>query len=93
MRTACGIGCCPACGESAASSRHWTSVVAFNRGDEYLNTMGIPLVRGRGFTAENGVGAEPVTIVSKALADRLVPGGDVIGKTLMFGADPRRSRR
>ena len=58
-------------------------------GDEYLNTMGIPLVRGRGFTAENGVGAEPVTIVSKALADRLVPGGDVIGKTLMFGADPR----
>jgi ABC-type antimicrobial peptide transport system permease subunit len=34
-------------------------------------------------------GAEPVTIVSTALADRLVPGGDVIGKTLMFGADPR----
>jgi putative ABC transport system permease protein len=58
-------------------------------GDEYLNTMGIPLLRGRGFTAENGVGAEPVTIVSKALADRLVADGDVIGRTLMFGADPR----
>ena len=58
-------------------------------GDEYLKTMGIPLVRGRGFTAEDGAGAEPVTIVSKPLADRLVPGGDVIGKTLMFGADPK----
>jgi predicted permease len=58
-------------------------------GDEYLKTMGIPLVRGRGFAAEDGAGAEPVTIVSKPLADRLVPGGDVFGKTLMFGADPK----
>jgi putative ABC transport system permease protein len=58
-------------------------------GNEYLKTMGIPLVRGRGFTVEDGAGARPVTIVSKPLADRLVPGGDVIGKTLMFGADPK----
>jgi predicted permease len=58
-------------------------------GDDYLKTLGIPLVRGRGFTAEDGAGAEAVTIVSKPLADHLVPGGDVIGKTLMFGADPK----
>ena len=58
-------------------------------GHEYLKTMGIPLVRGRGFTVEDGAGAEAVTIVSKPLADRLVPGGDVIGKPLMFGADPK----
>jgi hypothetical protein len=58
-------------------------------GDDYLKTLGIPLVRGRGFAAEDGAGAEPVTIVSKPLADRLVPGGDVIGKTLMFGVDPK----
>jgi len=56
-------------------------------GDEYLKTMGIPLVRGRGFAAEDGAGAELVTIVSKPLAELLVPGGDVLGKTLMFGAD------
>jgi predicted permease len=61
-------------------------------GDDYLETLGIPLVRGRGFTAEDGAGAEAVTIVSKPLADRLVPDGDVIGKTLMFGADPRTQR-
>ena len=58
-------------------------------GDDYLKTLGIPLLRGRGFTVDDGAGAEPVTIVSKPLADRLVPGGDVIGKTLMFGADPK----
>jgi predicted permease len=57
-------------------------------GDDYLETMGIPLLRGRGFDAGDGASAEPVTIVSKPLANRLVPGGDVIGKTLMFGADP-----
>ena len=43
----------------------------------------------RGLTGEDRAGAEPVTIVSKPLADRLVPGGDVIGRTLMFGADPK----
>jgi predicted permease len=53
-------------------------------GDGFLTTMGIPLVRGRGFTAEDRMGGELVTIVSKPLADRLVPNGDVIGKTLMF---------
>ena len=58
-------------------------------GDDYLKTMGIPLVRGRGFAAEDVAGAEPVTIVSKPLADRLVPGGDVTGKILMFAADPK----
>jgi putative ABC transport system permease protein len=58
-------------------------------GDDYLKTLGIPLLRGRGFTVDDGAGAEPVTIVSKPLADRLVPGGDVIGKTLMFGENPK----
>jgi putative ABC transport system permease protein len=58
-------------------------------GDDHLKTMGIPLVRGRGFTRDDGAGAEPVTIVSKPLADRLVPGGDVIGKTLLFGENPK----
>ena len=58
-------------------------------GGDYLKTMGIPLVRGREFAAEDGAGAEPVTIVSKTLADLLVPGGNVIGKRLIFGADPK----
>ncbi len=68
------------------------SVQVTRVGDDYLETMGIPLVAGRGFGAEDGAGAVPVTIVSKPLADRLVPGGDVIGKTVMFGADPKTQR-
>jgi putative ABC transport system permease protein len=56
-------------------------------GDDYLETMGIPLARGRRFTTDDRVGAEPVTIVSKSLADRLVPDGDVVGRRLTFGPD------
>jgi putative ABC transport system permease protein len=59
-------------------------------GDRYLDTMGIPLVRGRGFTADDRVGAELVTVVSKPLAERLAPNGDVIGKRLTFGSDEAR---
>ena len=56
-------------------------------GDGYLDTVGIALVRGRGFTADDRVGAELVTVVSKPLADRLAPDADVIGKRLTLGAD------
>ncbi len=58
-------------------------------GENYLGTLGIPLVRGRAFTADDRDGAEPVTIISKPLADRLVPDGDVIGRSLMFGTDEK----
>jgi predicted permease len=64
-------------------------------GDGYLNTMGIPLLRGRGFTVDDGAGAEMVTVISKALAGRLVPNADAaeaIGKRLTFGADERTRR-
>lgn len=53
-------------------------------GDGYLDTMRIPLVRGRGFTTEDTAGAEMVTIISKPLADELFPDGDVIGRKLTF---------
>lgn len=56
-------------------------------GEGYLDTLGISLVRGRGFTADDRVGAELVTVISKPLADRLAPDADVLGKRLTFGAD------
>lgn len=66
----------------AAISAHVTRV-----GDRYLDTMGIPLAHGRAFNAEDREGAELVTIISKTLADRLAPGGDAIGKRLLYGSD------
>jgi putative ABC transport system permease protein len=57
---------------------------------DYLSTMGIPLSRGRGFSAEDRSGAEQVTIISKTLAERFFPdadAGEAIGKRLLYGND------
>jgi predicted permease len=71
----------------------FVSVWVTGVGDGYLNTMGIPLVRGRGFTGDDGAGAELVTVISKALADKLFPNADAaqaVGKRLAFGDDEKR---
>jgi putative ABC transport system permease protein len=64
-------------------------------GDGYLDTMGIALVRGRGFAIDDGAGAELVTVISKTLADNLVPDAEAIGQRLTFGApgDDNRAPR
>jgi predicted permease len=76
----------------ANTAPRFISAQVTRTGDGYLGTMGIPLVRGRQFTAEDRDGSEPVTIVSKPLADRLAPDGDVIGKQLLFGPDPKTQK-
>ena len=61
-------------------------------GDAYLQTMGIPLLRGRGFTADDRAGAEMVTVISKPLADQLFANADAaaaLGQRLTFGADKK----
>jgi predicted permease len=58
--------------------------------NDYLNTMGIALLRGRGFAADDRPGAELVTIISKTLAEQLFPNaeaGEAIGRRLIFGND------
>jgi putative ABC transport system permease protein len=63
--------------------------------NDYLGTMGIPLLRGRGFTAEDRAGTELVTVISKALAEQLFPNaesGQAIGKRLIFGNDEKTTQ-
>jgi predicted permease len=48
----------------------------------YLQAIGIPLLRGRSFTAQDDTSAVLVAIVSQALAARLWPNEDPIGKRL-----------
>jgi hypothetical protein len=48
----------------------------------YLRTMGIPLLRGRDLGATDDSAAQNVAIISRALAERLWPKGDAIGKRL-----------
>lgn len=54
---------------------------------DYLETMGIPLVRGRYFTPQDRHGSQLVTIISQSMARELWPSQDAIGKRIRRG-DP-----
>jgi predicted permease len=55
--------------------------------DGYLRALGIPILRGRDFTRDDGPASVPVAIVSESLAARLWPGLEPLGQTLGDGED------
>jgi putative ABC transport system permease protein len=52
-----------------------------------FNTMGIPLLRGRGLDANDRIGAPPVLMIDETLARTVFPNQDPIGKQIMCGYD------
>jgi predicted permease len=59
-----------------------TSAAFFGVSPDYLSTMGIPIVRGRGFTARDNEQAGGVLVLSESMAAKYFPGEDPIGKRL-----------
>jgi predicted permease len=53
--------------------------------DSYLDTMGIPIVSGRGLHASDGSDTPRVAVVSRGLAVRFWPGQNPLGKRLRVG--------
>jgi predicted permease len=59
----------------------------FTRADEgYFETIGTPLLRGRGFAATDDLSSEPVMVITESLAARLWPGEDAIGRRVRSGS-------
>jgi predicted permease len=52
---------------------------------DYFAALGIPVLRGRGFTDQDRVGAPAVVVLSQSAARHYWPGEDPIGKRLMMG--------
>ena len=50
----------------------------------YFRTIGVPIVRGRAFTADDRKDGAPVAIISESVAQRYWPGQDPLGKRLRF---------
>ena len=59
----------------------------------YFAVTGVEIVRGRGFTAADRAGSEPVTIVNETMAATLWPGVEAIGKCLLIGREPEGCAR
>lgn len=58
---------------------------------DYFATMGIPIVRGRGFTATDGPTAPPVAVINEAMARQVFPGEDPVGRHVRLGPAPTGS--
>jgi len=61
----------------------------------FFKTMGLPLMRGRTFTAAEDLEGGPVVIVSETLARRFWPDGNAIGRRMTMGRveqNPRNQR-
>ena len=56
---------------------------------DYFETLGIPLLKGRKFLAEEG-DAQHVAIISESMATALWPGEDPIGQRFLGWRDPER---
>jgi predicted permease len=54
----------------------------FETGPDYLQTMGIPLLQGRFFTAADDSSTAPVVVIDSVLAQTYFPGKDPIGKNI-----------
>jgi predicted permease len=53
----------------------------------YFRTLGIPLLAGRYFSADDGPRGAPVVIISQAIQDRFFPGESAVGRTVKLGTE------
>jgi putative ABC transport system permease protein len=55
---------------------------------DYFRVMGVSLLRGRGFTAQDGPDAPRVAIINENMAKRFWPGEDAVGRRFRYGTGP-----
>ncbi len=55
--------------------------------DEYLQTIGDHILKGRGFDSSDRIGSPPVVIINRAMARRYWPGQDPLGKRFRLTDD------
>ncbi len=48
--------------------------------ERYFETIGTPILRGRGFEATDNSTSEPIAVITRSLAERLWPGEDPLGR-------------
>ena len=61
----------------------------YSIGADYFAAVGLPILRGRGFTATevNDANAPAVAVIDEALAKKLWPEGDALGQQIQYAAD------
>ncbi len=73
-----------------ATTSGMNGTIIYNVGPDYLRVMGIPLRRGRFFTAHDDEKAPYVGIVDDVFANKYFSGQDPIGKRIRLDGDERK---
>jgi putative ABC transport system permease protein len=76
-------------GEAAPADGRLSYTYLVSIAPSYFETFHVKLLRGRGFDVRDSAGAAPVAIINQALAQKLWPGQDPIGKRLDL--DPEKA--
>jgi len=58
----------------------------------FFETVGTPLVRGRGITEQDSLAAPPVAVVNRTFAQKFFGNADPVGRHIGFGSDPAARR-
>jgi putative ABC transport system permease protein len=69
----------PASSEAGGLTAEWFPVMP-----DYLRTLGIPVLRGRDFTAQDSAAAASVALISTTMAKRFFPNENPIGKRIQI---------
>jgi predicted permease len=56
---------------------------------DYFRTIGVPLIAGRFFNADDRQDAQPVVLINRAMAERYWPGESAVGKRFTFSSQPK----
>jgi putative ABC transport system permease protein len=73
-------------GESGAEPGRAPTVTTKSVSSDYFHALQIPILRGRGFSAEDTASSQPVIIINEALASHYFPNEDPIGKQIIIYA-------
>jgi len=73
-------------GYTAAPKENTNSVLNRVSG-QYFETVGIPIIAGRGITPADSASSLKVAVVNQALANHFFPKGDALGRSLTIGID------
>ena len=74
-------------GQDATDPRAARLVQVSNVGEDYLETLGVPVLRGRNFTSADSAQSPRVVVVNETMARQFWPDQDVLGKRFRFFRD------
>jgi predicted permease len=77
-------------GQRSLPVEQWADVDASTVGPGYFKTMGIRILRGRGFEERDLAGEQNLVVLNETLAGRFWPGQDPVGKTIYLDRNSER---